>query len=56
MNKLSSNLYQRILPNSLEGLLDNFLRPRQKHPKASASRPDEESTPPTDDAPTPDDP
>ena len=56
LNKLSSNLYQRLVPNSLDGLLDSFLRPRPKRARDKTPPPDGESTPPTDSAPGSDDP
>ena len=54
INRLTSNLYQRLMPDSLEGLLDNFLRPHPKRAKQKPPEMDDEPSPPTDDlTPTP---
>ena len=53
LNKPFSDLYQRLLPSSLNGLLDDFLRPHPKRAKHRPVLPDDDPSPPTDPEPTP---
>lgn len=53
LNKPTNNLYQRMLPNTVNGLLDSLLHPKSRHAKPKPHPEAEPLPPPTDDTDAP---